>query len=107
MLCTHLRVTLDQMTSEGSLEYRSGLPHAQCRHLGAWLRPGGPLAGVKRLRFRQGTVDLEADAWDLSSCGVDAKLMIVLALPLAASRILTTLWLGNNKIGDHGYYDER
>ena len=54
----HLGATLEEMAAGDIVTLRSGLPLAQCRHLGAWLQPGGPLEGVATLHM---PVEYEGD----------------------------------------------
>ena len=47
--CNSFDFSREQLAVRNVLDFRPGLPAAQCRQLGTWLREGGPLAGVARL----------------------------------------------------------
>ena len=106
-ICAHFGSTRAQLAAQQRIVWREGLPPAQRRHLGVWLLPGGPLAGVAEFRVRGRTVGLTplrsgATEWDVMRCGLDAELMSVLAIPIAVNASVTRLSLGFNKIGDQG-----
>ena len=108
----HTGATLEQLAAGNIVAWRAGLPHAQCRHLGVWLQPGGPLEGVARLRLREannGVIEVYlaplrsgATNYNLNGDGVDDEMMTVLAPLVAVNASLKSLALDYNKIGDAG-----
>ena len=95
-ICAHFGSTRAQLAAQQRILWREGLPPAQRRHLGVWLLPGGPLAGVAEFRVRGRTVGLTplrsgATEWNLRDCGLDAGLMSVLAIPIAFNASVTDL----------------
>ena len=52
-VCEHIGTTLEELSAGSVVAWRSGLPLAQCRHLGAWLQRGGLLEGVATLRLQK------------------------------------------------------
>ena len=109
----HTGATLEQLAAGNIVAWRAGLPHAQCRHLGVWLQPGGPLEGVTTLRLQKDdnkvtTIGLApirsgaTEVWDLSRDGVDDELMTILARLIEVNGALTKLFLDWNDIGDDG-----
>ena len=109
----HTGATLEQLAAGNIVAWRAGLPHAQCRHLGVWLQPGGPLEGVTTLRLQKddnkvttiGLAPIRSGAtvvWDLSHDGVDDELMTILARLIEVNGALTKLLLAGNQIGDQG-----
>ena len=108
-ICAHFGSTRAQLAAQQRIVWREGLPPAQRRHLGVWLLPGGPLAGVAEFRVPTAsrTVRLTplrsgATKWILGICGLDAELMSVLAIPIAVNASMTSLDLDWNEIGDAG-----
>ena len=105
----HFGSTREQLAAQHTIVWREGLSPAQRRHLGVWLLPGGPLGGVAEFRVPTAsrTVRLTplrsgATKWDVMRCGLDAELMIVLAIPIAVNASVTKLLLHENNIGDLG-----
>ena len=109
----HIGKTLEQLVAGNYVAWRAGLPRAQCRHLGVWLQPGGPLGGIVTLRLRKDdntvtTIDLArirsytTAEWNLEDCGVDDELMIIVARLIMGNASVTELDLDVNKIGDAG-----
>ena len=108
-ICAHFGSTRAQLAAQQRILWREGLPPAQRRHLGVWLLPGGPLAGVAEFRVPMAsrTVGLTplrsgATEWSLNNRGLDAELISVLAIPIAVNASVTELFLGGNKIGYSG-----
>ena len=107
-ICAHFGSTRAQLAAQQRILWREGLPAAQRRHLGVWLLPGGPLAGVAEFRVPPessvGLTPLRSSAteWGLWDRGVDAELISVLAIPIAVNASVTKLYLYYNKIGDEG-----
>ena len=115
-VCEHIGATLEELAADDVVAWRFGLPLAQCRHLGVWLQPGGPLERVATLRLREENNGvIEVDLTPLrsgakkckrrSTCynrGVNAEMMTVLARLFAFNAVLKTLWLNQNNIGDAG-----
>ena len=98
----HTGATLEQLAAGNIVAWRAGLSHAQCRHLGVWLQPGGPLEGVTTLRLQKddnkvttiGLAPIRSGAtvvWDLSHDGVDDELMTILARLIEVNGALTVL----------------
>ena len=115
MVYRHLGVvTLDNLATSDTLAWQAGLPFAQCRHLGAWLRPGEPLEGVRTLRrlplivnHQVAEIDLAplrsgASLWSLVESRVGDELLTVLAMPIAVNASMTVLWLSANGISATG-----
>eukprot|EP00966_Prymnesium_polylepis_P172754 3995280-Prymnesium_polylepis.1 len=46
VICEYYEATLEELAAAEDLELDDYLPVAQCRHLGTWLRHGGPLGRV-------------------------------------------------------------
>ena len=71
VLCAHFGLDRGQLSAGNTLAWISGLPAAQCRHLGTCLRAGGPLEGVAHLvdQFHAHGVKvlLPYHPWDLST----------------------------------------
>ena len=96
-ISAHFGSTREQLAALHTIVWREGLPPAQLRHLGVWLLPGGPLAGVAEFRMPTGSsvgltpLRSSATEWGLVNRGVDAELMSVLAIPIAVNAVMTTL----------------
>ena len=99
----HIGATLEQLVVGNVVAWRAGLPRAQCRHLGVWLQPGGPLGGVVTLRLQKDdntvtTINLAricsytTAEWNLGDCGVDDELMIIVARLIMGNASVTNLW---------------
>ena len=99
----HIGATLEQLVVGNVVAWRAGLPRAQCRHLGVWLQPGGPLGGVVTLRLQKDdntvtTINLArirsytTGVWNLEGCGVDDELMIIVARLIMGNASVTNLW---------------
>ena len=111
IICAHFGRTREQLAAQSAMEWREGLPPAQQRHLGTWLLPGGPLAGVAELLVQTASRPAWADLtplrsgameWNLTGCAVNCELMSILAVPLSSNASLNTLMLQANNIGDPG-----
>ena len=110
-VCEHIGATLEELSAGSVVAWRSGLPLAQCRHLGAWLQRGGPLEGVATLRLqKEDNRVIEIDLTQLRSRhiakfanrGVNDELAMVLVRLVAVNASVTFLDLGGNSIGDTG-----
>ena len=111
-VCEHIGATLEELAADDVVAWRFGLPLAQCRHLGVWLQPGGPLERVATLRLREennGVIEVDltplrsgATEYNLFNRGVNAEMMTVLARLFADNAVITVLDLGGNKIGEQG-----
>ena len=115
----HIGKTLEQMAGGGGVSWRAGLPLAQCRHLGVWLRLGNPLQRVPSLRLdhhRRTTwiTDLHsyrpqpdrpravsrlhlADKYRL-----DDEMMTILSMLIAVNPQVTSIDCTTNRIADAG-----
>ena len=123
-ICAHLGMSLTQLTAMLTLTWTSGLPVAQCRHLGTWLRAGGPLEGVVTVCIRHPAGDDEEDQdededyvtevyllpfrsdetrqIELEDNDIDDDLVITLAHAMGSMGSLKELSLFSNQIGDAG-----
>ena len=97
----HIGATLEELAVENIVAWRSGLPLAQCWHLGTWLQPGGLLEDVATLRLQEEDgrvirVDLAPLRSGETRCILDhgrlnAEIMAVLARLIAVNGALTEL----------------
>ena len=92
MVSEHIGDTLEQLAAANIVTWRSGLPLAQCRHLGAWLQTGGPLEGVTTLRLLYSGEEDDSDDEDAESDDEDAESDDVVEVDLTPLRTGKTTW---------------